>query len=74
MRPRRACFGLTAQCADPTLAGGALAAAYYNFCRPHFSLRVAIGGGRYRQRTPAIALGVTGHQWTVKEFITHPVY
>jgi len=23
----------------------ALAAAYYNFCRPHFSLRVALGGG-----------------------------
>jgi transposase-like protein/IS1 family transposase len=52
----------------------ALAAAYYNFCRPHFSLRVAIGGGRYRQRTPAMALGVTGHPWSVEEFITHPVY
>lgn len=52
----------------------ALGAAYYNFCRPHFSLRVAMGGGRYRQRTPAMALGVTGHQWSVEEFITHPVY
>jgi IS1 family transposase len=52
----------------------ALAAGYYNFCRPHFSLRVAIGGGRYRQRTPAMALGVTGHQWSVEEFVTHPVY
>ena len=52
----------------------ALAAAYYNFCRPHCSLRIAIGGGRYRQRTPAMALGVTGHRWTVEEFITHPVY
>jgi hypothetical protein len=45
-----------------------------NFCRPHFSLRVAIGGGRYRQRTPAMALGVTGHRWSVEEFITYPVY
>jgi hypothetical protein len=52
----------------------ALAAGYYNFCRPHFSLRVAIGGGRYRQRTPAMALGVVGHQWSVEEVITHPVY
>jgi IS1 family transposase len=52
----------------------ALSAAYYNFCRPHFSLRVAIREGRYRQRTPAMALGVTGHRWSVEEFITHPVY
>jgi hypothetical protein len=52
----------------------ALGAGYYNFCRPHFALRVAIDGGRYRQRTPAMALGVTGHQWSVEEFITHPVY
>jgi IS1 family transposase len=52
----------------------ALAAGYYNFCRPHFSLRVAIDGRRYRQRTPAMALGVTGHRWSVEEFITHPVY
>jgi hypothetical protein len=52
----------------------ALAAACTNFCRPHFSLRMAIGGGRYRQRTPAVVLGVTGHQWSVEEFITRPVY
>jgi hypothetical protein len=36
--------------------------------------RVALGGGRYRQRTPAMALGVTGYPWSVEEFITHPVY
>lgn len=52
----------------------ALAAAYYNFCRTHHSLRMEVGQGRYRQRTPAMALGVTGHVWSVKEFITHPVY
>jgi hypothetical protein len=52
----------------------ALAAACYHFCRPHFALRVAIGGGRYRQRTPAMVSGVTGHRWRVQEFITHPVY
>jgi IS1 family transposase len=52
----------------------ALAAAYYNFCRTHHSLRVEMGAGRYRGRTPAMALGVTGHRWSVQEFITHPVY
>ena len=52
----------------------ALAAAFYNFCRTHQSLRVEMGAGRYRGRTPAMALGVTGHRWSVHEFITHPVY
>jgi IS1 family transposase len=52
----------------------ALAAVYYNYCRTHHSLRVEMGEGRYRGRTPAMALGVTGHQWSVLEFLTHPVY
>ena len=52
----------------------ALAAGYYNFCRPHHALRVPLGDGRYRGRTPAMALGVTGHRWPVQEFILHPVY
>jgi IS1 family transposase len=52
----------------------ALAAVYYNYCRTHHALRVAMGEGRYRGRTPAMALGVTGHCWSVQEFLTHPVY
>jgi IS1 family transposase len=52
----------------------ALAAGYYNFCRPHHALRLPLGQGRFRSRTPAMALGVTGHRWSVQEFITHPVY
>jgi len=52
----------------------ALAAGYYNFCRTHHSLRVPMGEGHYRGRTPAMALGVTDHCWSVHEFITHPVY
>jgi hypothetical protein len=52
----------------------ALAAGYYNFCRSHQALRVPTGDGRLRRRTPAMALGVTGHRWTVQEFILHPVY
>ncbi len=52
----------------------ALAAGYYNFCRPHQALRVPLGAGLCRRRTPAMALNVTGHCWRVQEFILHPVY
>jgi IS1 family transposase len=52
----------------------ALAAGYYNFCRPHHSLRVPLGDGRYRRRTPAVALDLTGHPWSVRELLLHPVY
>jgi IS1 family transposase len=52
----------------------ALGAGYYNFCRCHASLQLELSTGRKRQRTPAMALGVTGHAWSVQEFITHPVY
>ena len=52
----------------------ALGAGYYNFCRPHHSLRVPLADGRYRRRTPAMALGLTGHPWTVRDFLLHPVY
>jgi IS1 family transposase len=52
----------------------ALGAGYYNFCRCHASLQLALPNGHKRRRTPAMALGITGHPWSVKEFITHPVY
>jgi hypothetical protein len=47
-----------------------------NLARPHESLREPIPGlkGKYRDCTPAMALGITGHPWSVKEFIIHPVY
>jgi transposase-like protein len=66
-------LGLSLFRAYSTLASP-LAAAYYNFCRTHASLRVEMSEGHFRGRTPAMALGVTGHQWSVREFITHPVY
>jgi IS1 family transposase len=57
--------------------------AYYHFVRPHESLRVALvqpiarGGKRvpqrYRQRTPAMAAGLTGRRWTVREVLTVPL-
>jgi IS1 family transposase len=52
----------------------ALAAAYYNYCRVHYALRVEMKDGRTRGRTPAMALGETGHRWRVGEFCAHPVY
>src|SRR3954449_3644273 len=42
----------------------------YNFCWEHDSLRVAApAGGRlkWRERTPAMAAGLTDHRWTMRE-------
>jgi hypothetical protein len=57
--------------------------AYYHFVRPHASLRVALpapqerGGRRlpqrYRQRTPAMAAGLTSRRWTVGQLLAWPV-
>ena len=49
----------------------------YNFCDYHKSLRVRIwiGARNYRwvQRTPAIAAGLTDHQWSVHELLSFKV-
>ena len=57
--------------------------AYYHFVRPHESLRVLLAqpinrGGkrlpqRYRQRTPAMAAGLTYRRWTVQELLAIPL-
>jgi IS1 family transposase len=57
--------------------------AYYHFARPHGSLCVllpqpiACGGRRrprrYRQRTPAMAAGLTSRRWTVQELLLAPL-
>ncbi|MFQ5795920.1 MAG: transposase [Candidatus Bipolaricaulia bacterium] len=41
----------------------------YNFARPVKTLRVEVeeAGRRWRERTPAMAAGLTDHVWTVKE-------
>ena len=56
---------------------------YYHFVRPHASLRVALGqpiarGGmrqpqRYRQRTPAMAAGLTDRRWRVGDLLAVPL-
>ncbi len=57
-------------------AGMYLVGCAYNFCWPHDSLRVAAPEGerlKWRERTPALAAGLTDHPWTMQEFWTHPI-
>jgi hypothetical protein len=54
--------------------------AFYNVARPHMSLRQPLppserkGHGairpRWRDRTPAMAAGLTDHVWTFRELLT----
>lgn len=53
----------------PLLSHLELYRAYYHFIRPHQSLTVA-----KRERTPAMAAGLTDHRWTFHEWLTRPVY
>jgi IS1 family transposase len=56
---------------------------YYNFCLPHFALRLALpeprptkGTGspqRWQNRTPAMAAGLTNHLWPVQELLLYRV-
>ncbi len=47
-----------------------------NWLRPHPALRqplpVPDRGRRYLRRTPAMALGLTDHRWSLTEFLLHP--
>ncbi len=73
----------TAQAAPSLLAHLEWWRAYYHFVRPHASLRVALArplerGGqrmprRYRQRTPAMAAGLTRRRWSVRELLLVPL-
>ena len=49
--------------------------AWYNFVKPHKSLRLEVNQGRKRwmQRTPAMAEGLVDHVWTIKELMTFRV-
>ncbi len=44
----------------------------YNFCWAVRTLRMKDGGGRWRQRTPAMAAGLTDHMWQLSEWLTYP--
>jgi IS1 family transposase len=43
-----------------------------NFCWPVRTLRQEVAPKRYRQRTPAMAAGLTDHVWTLKEWLLFP--
>ena len=49
--------------------------AWYNFIKPHKSLRLKIDSGnrKWFQRTPAMAEGLTDHIWSLKELLTFRV-
>ena len=44
----------------------------YNFCWPVRTLRVRDAQGRWRQRTPAMAAGLTDHPWSLREWLSFP--
>jgi IS1 family transposase len=44
----------------------------YNFCWPVRTLRVRNAEGHWRQRTPAMAAGLSDHIWTLFEWLTFP--
>lgn len=54
---------------------------YYNFCRPHDSLKmednVQINGNvwrKYRKQTPMLSIGKTDHIWTFEELLKFPTH
>ncbi len=49
--------------------------AWYNFVKPHKSLRILINDGKrkWKQRTPMMAEGLTDHVWTLEELLTFKV-
>ena len=57
--------------------------AYYNFARYHESLRIPLTQSvdrreqpqrqKYRERTPAVAAGLTHRRWTILELISYPL-
>jgi hypothetical protein len=66
-----------AQRAETLLAGMYIVGCFYNFCNLHHSLRLKLSVGpfahRWVQRTPAIAAGLTDHQWTPTELFNFNV-
>jgi hypothetical protein len=63
--------------AETLVAGMYLVGCFYNFCDFHKSLRLRLPvgsfGHRWVQRTPAIAAGLTDHQWTPAELFLFKV-
>lgn len=66
-----------AQQSETLTAGMYLVGCFYNFCDFHHSLRLKLSVGnfgyRWVQRTPALAAGLTDHQWTPLELLSFRV-
>ena len=66
-----------AQRAETLVAGMYLVGCFYNFCDFHDSLRLKLSvgafGHRWVPRTPALASGLTDHQWTPTELFNFKV-
>ena len=44
----------------------------YNFCWPVRTLGIKEGRGRWRCRSPAMAVGLADHVWSISEWLTFP--
>lgn len=62
-----------AQKTQTITAGMWLLGTVYNFCTPHESLRLAPTEQGNRERTPAMAAGLTDHIWTPHELFAYRV-
>ncbi len=75
MSPAKTAEGLRAQ--------AVLFQGYYNFCLPHWRLRLPLaepqptkGNGsqkKWQRRTPAMAAGIADHIWTIEELLLFQV-
>ena len=50
--------------------------AFFNFVRPHSALQIKMArpgqhGRKWKQRTPAMAAGLTDHIWSLEELLSH---
>lgn len=45
----------------------------YNFCWPVRTLRIRDEDGLWRERTPAMAAGLTDHVWSLSEWLRFPI-
>ena len=59
----------------PLQSGMYLVGTFYNFCTFHDSLRQECPAGRrkWRERTPAMAAGITDHCWSPPELLTYKI-
>jgi transposase-like protein len=59
----------------PLQTGMYLVGTFYNFCTHHDSLRLEcrVGRRKWRERTPAMAAGITDHCWSAAELLTYKI-